>query len=223
MFWQGRRAATGAAVALCAALAGCGGGDSGGVAPSAAGSVRAGAPRARRFFSTSRCRPPASSPAGPVMCRAAPSPPILRPIRACRCRSAAVTWTCRAFAMRLRWCTHTSRRRSSSMTTHPPAASSAMAALPRSRCRRSSRSSPSSRWPTADAAEVVTRLQASPATLELFVAAFGAAGACRPGRDARGHRQRDRCLRDRGSGILTLQQQVRRLAGRGGAAQRRGN
>ena len=35
MFWEGRRAATGVAVALCAALAGCGGGDSGGVAAAA--------------------------------------------------------------------------------------------------------------------------------------------------------------------------------------------
>ena len=81
------------------------------------------------------------------------------------------------------------------LTRTRPAASSATGAPHRSPCRRSSRSSPPFEMANADAAEVVTRLQASPATLALFTAAFGAAALSDP----------DTALADMGAAIAAYE------------------
>ena len=171
MFWEGRRAATGAGVALCAALAGCGG-DSGGTTPTAPGlSAPAAAGRALFFDkslsasgaqSCGTCHVPSRAfTADPASDRGLPVPlggphmdlPGFR-------NAPSLVYAHLTPAFFLDDDTPTGgffrdgRASSLEVQAQQPFITEFEMA-------------------NRNAAEVITRLQASPATLELFVAAFG--------------------------------------------------
>jgi len=173
MFWEGRRATAGVAVALCAALAGCGGGDSGGVAAAApAVSAQAAAGEALFFDkslsasaeqSCATCHVPSRAfTADPATDRGLPVPLGGRQMDLPGFRNApSLVYAHLTPAFFLDDDTPTGgffrdgRASSLEVQAQQPFISE---------FEMGNRS----------AAEVITRLQASPATLELFVAAFGA-------------------------------------------------
>jgi len=173
MFWEGKRATAGVAVALCAALAGCGGGDSGGVAPAApALSAQAAAGKALFFDkslsasaeqSCATCHVPSRAfTADPATDRGLPVPLGGRHMDLPGFRNApSLVYAHLTPAFFLDDDTPTGgffrdgRASSLEVQAQQPFISE---------FEMGNRS----------AAEVITRLQASPAILELFVAAFGA-------------------------------------------------